>query len=261
MTEPIESRLQALAKELPYPPTPSVAGAVMSHIRVPVKHQRVSRQAAWALIAIILLCAGLMSVPPVRAAVLEFIQIGVVRIFPAPVPTELPTFEMPVTTTPERTSSALIPLLEEISGETNLEVAQREIGLPIPLPTYPPDLGQPDRVFLQDADGWMLILVWIDSQQPDRVQMSLHLIEEGSWTIKKFQPTVIKETTVHGLRAIWTEGGYPLILGNGNMEFTRLIDGNVLIWEENKITYRLETNLELDETVRIAESLQTPPIP
>jgi hypothetical protein len=41
----------------------------------------------------------------------------------------------------------------------------------------------------------------------------------------------------------------------------RLIDGNVLIWENNQITYRLETNLELDEAVRIAESLQTPSIP
>ena len=34
--------------------------------------------------------------------------------------------------------------------------------------------------------------------------------------------------------------------------------GNVLIWEENKITYRLETSLELDEAIHIAESLQVP---
>ena len=85
MTEPIESRLQALAKEFQYPPTPSVADAVMSRIRVPVKRSRFGRQLAWALITIILLFAGLMFVPPVRAAVLEFIQIGIVRIFPAPV--------------------------------------------------------------------------------------------------------------------------------------------------------------------------------
>ena len=36
MTEPIESRLQALAKEFQYPPTPSVTDAVMSRLRAPV---------------------------------------------------------------------------------------------------------------------------------------------------------------------------------------------------------------------------------
>ena len=45
---------------------------------------------------------------------------------------------------------------------------------------------------------------------------------------------------------------------NGDIQFTRMIDGHVLIWEENKITYRLETDLELDEAIRIAESLQAP---
>jgi hypothetical protein len=202
-----------------------------------------------------------MFVPPVRAAVLEFIQIGIVRIFPAPAPTESPNFETPVTATPAPTSSALIPLLEQISGETTLEDAQKEIGFPIPLPAYPPNLGQPDRVFLQDAGGWMLILIWLDPQQPDQVQMSLHLIEEGSWSIQKFQPTIVEETAVHDLWAVWTVGGYPLILHNGDMQVARMIVGNVLIWEENKITYRLETALELDEAIRIAESLKAPPTP
>jgi hypothetical protein len=105
----------------------------------------------------------------------------------------------------------------------------------------------------------MVILIWIDEHQPDRVRMSLHLIEKGSWTIQKYQPEIVKETTVNGLRAIWTVGDYPLILSNGDAEFTRLIHGHVLIWEENEITYRLETDLSLEEAVRIAESLE--PLP
>ncbi len=149
-------------------------------------------------------------------------------------------------------------MLEKLGGETTLEDAQQEIGISIPLPTYPPDLGQPDRVFLQDTGGWMLILVWLDPQQPDHVQMSLHMIEEGSWSIQKFQPTIIEETTVNGSRAIWTVGDYPLLLRNGDLQLVRMIDGNVLIWEKDRVTYRLETDLELDEAIRIAESLQAP---
>ena len=104
----------------------------------------------------------------------------------------------------------------------------------------------------------MLILVWLDPKQPDRIKMSLHMIEQGSWSIEKLQPTVIEETTVNGRRAVWTVGEYPLIMQNNDIQFVRLITGNVLIWEENKITYRLETDLDLDEAVRIAESLHAP---
>ncbi|MBI5351934.1 MAG: hypothetical protein HZB50_04785 [Chloroflexi bacterium] len=258
MTEPIEPRLQALAKEFKYPPTPSGVDAVMSRITGAGKHSRVRRQFAWALTMLIVLLAGLMFVPPVRAAVLEFIQVGIVRIFPAPAQSPAPTNEFPVTATPASNAPSLIPLLEKMAGETTLEKAQAAVEFSISLPV---DFSQPDRVFLQNAGGWMLILVWLDPQQPDHVQMSLHMIEEGSWTINKYHPTVIEETTVHGQRALWTSGPYPLVLSDGNVDITRMINGHVLIWEENKITYRLETDLDLDEALRIAESLQVLPTP
>jgi len=258
MIEPFESRLQTLAREFQYPATPAAADSVMSRIRGHVKQPRAGRKLAWALAMLIVLLAGLMLVAPVRAAVLEFIQIGIVHIFTTPLESLGPTTEAPLTTTPAQKPSNLIPLLETLAGETTLESARNIVDFPIPLPLYPAKLGQPDRVFLQNADGWMVILIWLDPGQPDHVQMSMHLIEAGSWAIKKFQPTVIEETTIHGQRALWTAGPYPLMLSGGNVDFTRLIDGHVLIWEENKITYRLETNLALDEAVRIAESLQAP---
>jgi len=103
----------------------------------------------------------------------------------------------------------------------------------------------------------MAILVWLDlRQQPGRVLMSLHFIPAGSWAIDKVKPTLIQETNVNGERAIWTVGPYPLRLYNGDIEFTRLIDGHVLIWAERDITYRLETGLPLEEALKIAESLQ-----
>jgi hypothetical protein len=35
----------------------------------------------------------------------------------------------------------------------------------------------------------------------------------------------------------------------------RLVSGHVLIWEEDGLTYRLETDLSMEEAVAIAESL------
>ena len=105
----------------------------------------------------------------------------------------------------------------------------------------------------------MTILVWQDSQRPDQVLMSLHFIPQGSWAVEKAQPQILEETNVNGQRAIWAIGPYPLRLYNGELDFTRLIDGHVLIWAEGNMTYRLETNQSLEEAIKTAESLRAVP--
>jgi hypothetical protein len=220
----------------------------------------VSRKLVWSLTILLILCSSLMLIPPARAAILEFIQIGVVRIFRAePTPMPPPDQEFPITATPYATAESLIPILERLTGEMTLEEAQQTVDYPLLFPSYPPDLGPPDRVFVQDTNGDMTVLVWIDPQRPDEVLMSLHFLPAESWAIKKMEVTVIQETTVKGQRALWTVGPYPLLFSNGEMDFVRLIDGHVLIWAEGDITYRLETNLSLEEALKIAESLKAVP--
>lgn len=222
-----------------------------------------SRRLAWSLTVILILFSSLMLIPPARAAILEFIQIGIVRIFraePTPVAPpqqEFPSTMIPMTATPAETSETVIPLLERMAGEVTLEEAQQTVNYSILLPSYPPDLGQPDRVFIQEAEGDMTILVWIDPQQPSQVLMSLHMIPPGSWAVDKMDPARIEETSVNGQRAIWAVGPYPVRFSNGNLDFVRLIDGHVLIWAQGDITYRLETALDLDEAIKVAESLES----
>ncbi len=69
------------------------------------------------------------------------------------------------------------------------------------------------------------------------------------------EPVVIDQTQVNGLDALWTEGPYPLHLSNGDTDIRRLVAGHVLIWEQNGLTYRLESDLKMDEAVKVAESL------
>jgi hypothetical protein len=161
---------------------------------------------------------------------------------------------VPVTTTPS--AAPLIPILERLAGERSLESAQQLVDYTILLPSYPPNLGPPDRIFVQDADGNMTILIWVNPEDPTQVLMSMHLIPPGSWAVDKMEPARIQETTVNGGRAIWAVGPYPVRFSNGNMDFVRLIDGHVLIWTDQEITYRLETELSLEEAVRVAESLE-----
>jgi hypothetical protein len=272
--ELFEKQLRSLARGLEYPPTPNIAGSVMSRLHaLPSSGGRegsgerrprfISRRLAWSLTLLLILFASLMLIPPARAAILELIQIGVVRIFRAePTPLPPPNQEVPgtivpltVTPAPTTTSQPLIPILENLAGEMTLEEAQKAVNYPIRLPSYPPGLGPPDRVFVQEAEGKRTVLVWIDPQKPDKVSMSLHLIPPGSWAIDKFEPAQVQETTVNGQRAIWAVGPYPLRLRNSDIQYMRLIEGRVLIWKDGNITYRLETDLSLDEAVKIAESL------
>ena len=257
-----ETQLRSIASGMEYPPTPDIAGSVAARLPVSPRPRLVNRTFARSLVFVLILLASLMVIPPVRAAVLDFIQVGIVRIFradPAPAPETLPATMTPLTATPGPTLPSLIPLLEELDGETSLAAAQQLTGYPILLPTYPAELGEPDRVFVQDADGPMTILVWIDPHDPGEVRMSLHFIPEGSWAIEKMGPVVIEETRVNNDRAVWAVGPYPVRLFNGDLQFRRLIDGHVLIWERDGVTYRLETDASMEEGVQIAESLE--PVP
>ena len=271
--ELFERQLVSISRGMEYPHTPDVVGPVMRQLQVSGEKGKrgegrrgsASRRLAWSLVVILVLCSSLLLIPPARAAILEFIQIGVVRIFRAeptrvaPPQQEFPVTMVPVTATPGPTAEPLIPILEEFAGGMTLEEATRTVDYPLLLPSYPADLGPPDHVFVQDADGPMTILVWLDPQDPDEVLMSLHFLPPDSWAIKKIEPTFIGETTVNGQRAIWTIGPYPLKYSDGNIDFVRLIDGHVLIWTEGDVTYRLETDLSLEEAVRVAESLE--PVP
>ncbi len=159
----------------------------------------------------------------------------------------------------ENTPIPLASLLD-LAGKTTLAEAQSKAHFPILLPAYPQGVGLPDAVFLQDLGAQVLVLVWMDPEQPDRIRFSLHELEPGGYSLEKYQPQVLKYSTINGLPAIWTTGPYMVMLRNDNIDLRRLIEGHVLIWTmEGEITYRLETDLALEEAVRIAESLEPAP--
>jgi hypothetical protein len=177
--------------------------------------------------------------------------------------------EVPVTATsakvvitPIPTATAATPTadntplaLHGLAGLTTLEDAQKSTGFRIHLPTHPTDLGKPDYVFYQDQLK-MLVLAWRDPGNSQRVRLSLYEFLSTNIIVNKFEPVVVKETTVNGRPAIWAEGPYLVQMTSGDYETRSLVTGNSLIWEQGDITYRLETDQALEEAVRIAESLR-----
>jgi hypothetical protein len=244
-----EMILQKVAAQFPYPPTPDIAQAVRLRLGQQPAYRR-SYRLAWFAAVVVVFLAALLAVPPVRAQLAEWIQVGVVRIFlggatPTPEPTTLP-----------RPTPTLLPSLLDLDGETTLDTARQLAGFPVPLPSYPPDLGLPDHVFLQQMDAPFVILVWGDKQHPGKVALSLQIFTPGSVAAEKWSPTTITQTTVNGNDAAWVTGPYLLRLRNGNFDLRRLVEGNVLVWTQDGLTYRLETASSLEEAVKIAESIR-----
>ena len=257
MTNPSwEEHLGELARQFAYPVCPDVALAVRQRLASERKHSRPHYRWAAVLITLAVVLTALFSVPGVRAQLAGFFRIGAVSILPAtPAPIPLPMTSTPAGAPPAAPTSAYSTSLLDIAGETTLAEAKSKAAFLVRLPTYPPDLGQPERVYLKD-DGAMVILVWLDPKDPQQGRLSLHEIEPGATTIQKYQPPVIQETQVNGQFAIWTEGPYLLQLTNGNYDLFRLVEGHTLVWTEGKITYRLETESSLEEALKIAESLK-----
>lgn len=252
----MEELLARAAQEFVYPPTPALAarvGAALAARRAD-RARPLFPALRWAAVVLAIVLGLTLAVPQTRAALYRVLQIGVVRIFlaetptpsaaPTPLPTPLPEYYVS---------------LDQLAGETTLEDAAARTSAPLLLPTYPAELGLPDRVFVNDTAGESVILVWLaeEGTTEDRASVELALFALGRGVmVEKVQPQVVRTTTVRGRPALWATGPYLVTLRSGNLDFRRLTGGHVLIWEENGITYRLETQADLEEARRIAASLE-----
>ncbi|MBI3958425.1 MAG: hypothetical protein HY328_06420 [Chloroflexi bacterium] len=259
-----EEQLVQIARAFPYPTTPVLLARPTTF---PRQRRQPLQVLALAIAVIALFVLALIFSPRLRATVTNFWQIGVVRLFlpevmetptAEPVDISTPAVETPVSTTPIQQPIQQSSPWPPLAGETLLVTATAQLPFPVRLPTYPPDLGPPDRVFLQRRNGLILILLWM---APEKEQARLALFQMGSdaW-ISKGDIKVLARTTVHGHAAAWVEGVHILQMQGEQEGVIRLVGENVLVWVEQingeSVTYRLESDLLLEEAVRIGESLE-----
>jgi len=260
--ERLEQLLRQTATNLrdEFPPTPPIAAPVRRELQrrrtTPVTRLHVQQLARAVALAAAVFAAILLLSPDVREAVARFFGLDTVRIeriatVPAPALTPGPS---PVADD-RRGEQAPRPTFE-LTGLTTLADARARAKFDIRLPAYPPTLGQPRRVYVQDFEsGQQVILVYPD--------FALFQSEGVIYGKGVGGGTLIQETTVAGEYALWLSGSPHLVQiqnpdGSYRGGSARLVDGNVLAWQAGGITYRLETQQSLDEAKRIAESLPTP---
>ncbi len=240
----LERRLIVLGHSLAVPEPPDVAPRVLAHIGTRVRppaRQRRRLVLALAALAIAALLATL-AIPDARSALLRFLRIGGERIelvdqLPPVAPLE---FDIGFALG-ERVS------LEEarrIAGNDLLELEER-----------------PDAVYLGPQDT-----VWFLYGSPDAVR----LLVAQTPKVDVDEPFILKKLVESGTRVepVMVRGN-PAYLLSGEPHVVLLVDElgvtypesarlarDVLVWEEDGRTIRLEGDLSREEALEIAESLR-----
>jgi hypothetical protein len=237
----LELALVDLGRHLEYPAAPELAPRVRERLaagRAP--RATFGRRGLLIALAVLAVAIGaVMAVPQTRAAILEFFHLRGVTIERVE---ELP----PV---PRQTDLAL----GEPADPDELDVPWEIVA--------PEGLGDPDAVYYRPypARGGMVSLLYGTESEPRAIFTQFRGSVEHAFIKKALAETRIEQVTVDGEPGYWLAGAphfftYVNAEGVFQQESIRLA-GNVLLWERDDLTLRLEADVSKAEALKIAHSV------
>lgn len=223
----LDRDLRALAEFVDLPGERDLVPAVLRRLHQPKEPGRWWRQVAGvAALVLVVSLAATMAVPDARTAVLRFLGIKgatVIRV------DELP---------PAGTSS------REFGESVTLAEAERVVGF---RPLLIED-GEPDDVRIDRFSPYFIVILY---GEPD---VRLRLTEMVGGLTQKYARVEqrVERVRVGGEPGIWVEGRHVVSEPFG---LPRL-SGNVLLWEQDGLTLRLEGKLTKEQALELANSVK-----
>ena len=263
----LERALAELADSLEFPDASDLPERVVAELDRPavvtpfVQRPAVRRVLALAAAAIVIVGVVLVASPRARRAVADLLGIGGVAIR-----TSDTTFAPVPSSTPSTISSTVSPPSPPTDppGAISVEDGAAELGIVPPVPTA---LGPPETTTLRDG---RLSLQWPTSDTLPATRLpevgALLTVFRGQVEEPLFekvlQPgTTYERVSVDGQPAVWLGGEPHLFLYLGptrDIEEEELrLAGNTLIWTVGPYTYRLESALDRDAAIAVAETVET----
>lgn len=239
----LERALVALGRDLAVPEAPDLAPRILHALERPARTSRLRVAVVLAAILVAVVLAAL-AVPDARSALARFFHIGAARI---EVVDDLPAVEP---------QPPALDLEFALGERVSLATARQRAGYDLL------ELGEkPDRVYLGPRDS-----VWFLYGSPDAVRLLVaqtpRIRVDEDFILKKLAAagTRVEQATVRGRPAFFLSGaehGVLLLDEHGFVieESARLAQ-DVLVWEEDGRTLRLEGDFSLDEALAIAGRLR-----
>ncbi len=260
-----ERELRALGAVIVFPATPDVTAGVLAGIETgPRSIQAGGRNRRWMAIAAVIVLAVVAAFGlsrGLRSVVADWIGVRGVRIefvreTPAPRSTSTPA-------TPA-TGAALL-LGRQVSAVEARAAAPFVVRFPVIV-----GIGSPDETYVRVLPGGDVMISTLYRPRANLPEVAgsgvgLLLMQFPGRDDVIYLTKVISEgyapvqTTVNGHQAFWITGTHQLTLlpdpSRGCCESSTRDAGNVLLWEENGVTFRLESALSFADAMAIAESL------
>ena len=245
----LDRRLRDLKDHLDVPVATQLRAHVVDAIHAEPLTPRVrARRRVWVVVAAAVAGLGTAAAAPVVA---DWLGVGGVEVRRGPAPSEV----------------------RRVGGELDLgravteADAERVVGHRL---LRPAGLGEPDETWLDTAPAVPIatFLYRPDDTLPATPeagvgalfsQVDASIAEELLSTKFADANTKITEVDLRSGRALWIEGSHYVALRDaaGNVIADRVrLAANVLLWEQAGMTLRLETALDRDRAVRIAETVR-----
>jgi hypothetical protein len=253
----LETRLVALGRELAFPATPNLVPTVRARLLSEQAHRRpLSWRIALAVAAALAIALGaLAAIPSTRDAIAGFFHlkgliIQRVQTNPTPAPT--------------RSQSSIGERLN-LGKQATLEQAQASLPYRIVIPH---GLGPPDLVYLIAPSSTKAVaLVYLPRPalpQSAQTGVGALVIEfpgqvQPELFAKMLGPdATLEDVTVNGNPGYWIGGaphGFFFIDAQGvTREDTFRLAGNTLIWDQGRLTIRIEADLSQAAVLQLATS-------
>jgi hypothetical protein len=241
----LEQRLRQLGGELAWPPEPRLAPRVAARLAADSCAPRATgrrRTLVLALAALALAVATALAVPPARSALLELLRIGGAEI-------------ERVETLPATPPAGPLELGEPVS----LAEARRRAEY---APLVPRALPEPDGVyFRRPPPGGEVSFVYRSEDGGVAAVLSQFRGDALPYVSKAAGPqTRVRRVAVGRREGVWLAGAPHVLVYQDQRgvirEQTRRLAGNVLLWERDGLTLRLEGALDLATALRIARSVE-----
>jgi hypothetical protein len=261
----LERALRGVADSFPFPPDPDLAAAVGARLRAEPASRPIVLRPGRTLRRAVLLAAALLVLAAGVAVAGKLGLPGVRIIFSRTPPTVAPTTPPPTgTPTPTDPGQAL-----GLGDPVSLQRARASVSFPVRRPTQSA-LGDPDGIYLSfDVPGGRVSFAY--GPRPGwpvsgETGLALLLTEMRGSTERELFAKIVGPGTsvdhlrVHGYPGIWIHGAPHEILfrgPNGEIESDTIrLAGDVLLWQEGGILYRLEGATDLPRALSVANSLR-----